>query len=91
MDVRILIKEKNVLELELEGGDQSLAQLLAEKLNAEKDVDFAAYKVDHPLIALPRLYVRTKKGDPVKLVLEKLKEIKKDVADFKKQFVDISK
>ncbi|MBD3210829.1 hypothetical protein GF318_05590 [Candidatus Micrarchaeota archaeon] len=91
MEVKVLAKEKNVLELELEGGDRSLAQVIAERLNQEKDVDFAAYKVDHPLVSDPRLYVRTKKGDPVKLVLDTLKEIKKEVADFRKQFVEISK
>lgn len=91
MEVKILVKEKNVLELEFGGGDQSLAQMLAEKLNADSSVEFAAYKVDHPLVALPRLVVRTKKGDPSKLVLEKLKEIKSEVADFRKQFLGIVK
>jgi DNA-directed RNA polymerase subunit L len=91
MDVKVLVKEKNVLELELGGGDQSLAQVLAEKLNQDKDVEFAAYKVEHPIVALPRLIVRTKKGDPGKLVLQKLKELKKEVSDFRKQFEDIAK
>jgi len=91
MEVKVLVKEKNVLELEFKGGDQSLAQMLAEKLNEDKSVEFAAYKVDHPLVALPRLIVRTKKGDPGKLVLEKLKEIKGEVADFRKQFMGIVK
>jgi DNA-directed RNA polymerase subunit L len=90
MDVKIILNEKNVLEIELDT-DHSLAQVLAEKLNQDKDVDFAAYKVDHPMVAKPRLYVRTKKGDPTKIVLEKVKELKKEVAEFRKQFVDIVK
>lgn len=91
MEVKILVKEKNILELEFSGGDQSLAQMLAEKLNEDKSVEFAAYKVDHPLVALPRLFVRTKKGDPSKLVLEKLEEIKGEVVEFRKQFLGIVK
>jgi DNA-directed RNA polymerase subunit L len=91
MDVKIIKKEKNVVELEFDGADQSLAQVLAEKLNQDKDVEFAAYKVDHPLVGLPRLIVKTKKGDAEKLLLSKLDEIKKEVADFRKQFVDIVK
>lgn len=91
MEVRILINEKNTLELEMVGGDQSLAQLLAERLNEEKDVEFASYKVEHPIIGNPKLYVRTKKGEAGKLVLEKLDELKKEVADFKGQFSDIVK
>ena len=91
MEVKILTNEKNVLEMELNGADPSLAQLLAEKLGAEKDVEFASSKVEHPLLGEPKLYVRMKKGEPAKLVLEKLEEIKKEVADFKAQFKDIVK
>jgi DNA-directed RNA polymerase subunit L len=91
MEVKILVNEKNTLEMDLGDVDQSLAQLLAEKLNEDKDVEFASYKVEHPLVAAPKLYVRTKKGDPSKLVLEKLEEIKKEVGEFKSQFLDIVK
>lgn len=91
MEVKILVNEKNVLEMELGDADQSLAQLLAEKLSGEKDVEFASYKMEHPLVGRPKLYVRTRKGDAVKLVLEMLKELKKEVADFRKQFLDIVK
>ncbi len=91
MEVRILVNEKNTLEMELIGADQSLAQLLAEKLGSDKDVEFASYKVEHPIIANPKLIVRTKKGEPGKIVLEKLAELKSEVAEFRKQFLDIAK
>jgi DNA-directed RNA polymerase subunit L len=91
MEVNILTNEKNTLELELGDTDVSLAQLLAEKLNEEKDVEFASYKKEHPLVGAPKLFVRTKKGDPAKLVLEKLEEIKKEVKDFRDQFREIVK
>jgi DNA-directed RNA polymerase subunit L len=91
MEVKILVSEKNILELELSDIDVSLAQLLAEKLTEEKDVEFASYKLEHPLIGSPKLYLRTKKGEPAKLVLEKLEEIKKEVMDFREQFKDIVK
>lgn len=91
MDVKVLVKEKNTLEMELGGVDQSLAQLLAEKLNEDKDVEFASFKLEHPVVASPKLYVRTKKGDPSKLVLEKLDELKKELTGFREQFRDIVK
>jgi len=91
MEVEILVQEGNTIELVFKGGDHSLAQLLAEKLNTDKNVEFSASKVDHPLIGSPHLIVRTKKGDPKDLILKKLDEIKKEVATFKDQFVDISK
>lgn len=91
MEVKILQSEKNVLELELVGSDTSLAQLISERLNQDKDVEFSSFKVEHPLLAHPKLFVRTKKGDASKLVLEKIEEIKKELADFRKQFNEISK
>ncbi len=91
MVVKILVKEKNVLEIDLGDIDQSLAQLLAEKLSDDKEVEFASYKLEHPVVGTPKIYIRTKKENPEKLVLEKLEEIKKEVTDFKKQFQDIVK
>jgi DNA-directed RNA polymerase subunit L len=91
MEIKILSEEKNSIELDFGSVDQSLAQYLAEKLNADKDVEFAACKVDHPIIGYPRLILRTKKGDPKKIVLEKLEEIRKEVVEFKTKFVQISK
>lgn len=91
MEVKILQSEKNVLELELVGSDSSLAQLISERLNQDKDVEFSSFKLEHPLLAHPKLFVRTKKGDASKLVLEKIDEIKKELADFRNQFTEISK
>lgn len=90
MEVKVLLNEKNTVELELVGADQSLAQILATMLNDDKDVEFASYKLEHPLLASPKIYVRTKKGDASKILLEKLDELKKQVVDFRKQFSDLS-
>jgi len=91
MAVHVLVQEKDTVELEFEGIDQSLAQLLSEKLNEDRDVEFAAFKVDHPLVGRPRLYLKVKKGDPVKLIESKLEEIRAEVADFKRKFLEIVK
>jgi DNA-directed RNA polymerase subunit L len=91
MEVKVLLNEKNTLELEINNSDQSLCQLLAEKLSSEKDVEFAASKVEHPLVDSVKLIVKTKKRDPAKLVLEKLDEMKSEVSDFSKKFSDLSK
>ncbi|MFH1520542.1 MAG: RpoL/Rpb11 RNA polymerase subunit family protein [Candidatus Micrarchaeota archaeon] len=91
MDVKLLVNEKHIIEMDLGDADQSLAQLLVEKLNEDSDVEFAAYKVEHPITATPKIYLRTKKGEASKLLLEKLDEIKNEVTDFKKQFLDVVK
>ena len=86
MEVKILVNEKDTLELELNGIDPALGQLLAEKLTANSEVAFAACKLDHPVIGSPKLLVKAKKGDASKLVSEALDEVRKEVKDFQKTF-----
>jgi len=91
MTIKIIRNEKNVLEIDLGEIDQSLARVIAEKLNETKGVEFAACKVQHPVVGTPYLVVKTKGADPAGLVTKKLEEIKKEVTEFKKQFSDIAK
>ncbi|MEK6981407.1 MAG: RpoL/Rpb11 RNA polymerase subunit family protein [Candidatus Micrarchaeota archaeon] len=90
MEIEIISEEKNVLEFKIVGCDEVLARLLAEKLTADKDVEFAAYKLDHPLIKSPCVVVKTKKKKAYDLVLEKLEEMKDEIVEFKKQFKQAS-
>jgi DNA-directed RNA polymerase subunit L len=55
----------------------------------QKDVDYATIETDHPNDPFRRLYVRLVTGskhDPLKLVQQALKEVKKVTAEFKKEF-----
>ena len=89
MEVKIIKEEKNELTFELVGADQSFPQLLVEKLNADKSVEFAACKVTHPLVASPIVIVRTGKGKPSDVVVKALKEIVDELGSFRKKFSDL--
>ena len=86
MEIKILTEEKNVIEVELGDMDVSLGNLIADKLSANKDVEFAACKLEHPIVGKPKLIVRTKKGDAQKVLKAVLNEIKEEVENFKKEF-----
>jgi DNA-directed RNA polymerase subunit L len=90
MEVKIVKDEPYELSLELVGGEQSLLQMLVDKLNKEKSVEFAASKVTHPLVANPTMIVRTKRMKAKELVLKKLEELKKEVESFEQKFSEIS-
>ncbi|MBI5223798.1 hypothetical protein HY990_05240 [Candidatus Micrarchaeota archaeon] len=87
--VKIIKKEKDNIEVELGGMDQSLAQMLAEKLSARSEVEFAAYKLDHPIVASPMIIVKTKKGDASKILLEAIKELKEEISEFSEKVGEI--
>jgi DNA-directed RNA polymerase subunit L len=89
MEVKIMKDDSEELTFELTGADYSLPQLLVEKLNADKSVQFAACKVAHPLVGNPVVTVRTKKEKPMAVVIRALKEMTGDISDFRKKFSDI--
>ncbi len=89
--MKIISKDKNTLEIETEGIDHSLLQMLSDRLSSEKGIEFVSYKVEHPLVGHPKLVIRTKSGDPQKILLKAVSEIKKEVEDFRSQFKEISK
>jgi DNA-directed RNA polymerase subunit L len=65
MELEIIKNEKDYLEVVLKGEDAGFANSLKELLLEDKDVEFAAYRMDHPMIASPVLIVRTKKSGPL--------------------------
>lgn len=76
--------EENALVLKLEGEEHSFPNAMRELLWEDKNVDFAAYTVEHPKLVPPKLIVRMKKGDPEKAVIEAAKTLEKMSGDFKK-------
>jgi len=59
MRLRILKKSDNELEFELEGEEHTFCNPLVKILLQDKKVEFAAYRISHPLMRIPRVYVRT--------------------------------
>ena len=60
MKARVLRREKNELEFELEGEDHTFCNPLVKTLLTIEGVDFGAYHISHPLVRIPRIYVRTR-------------------------------
>ncbi len=85
MEVKILNNEKKLIEFEVQDCEQAILQHIVEKLNKNSNVEFAAYRLDHPLLSSPTMIVQTKKGDALDFVLEELELLSKDFVDLKKQ------
>ena len=83
MNLKIRASEPNYVEIELVGEDISFANTIKEMLLKDSDVEFAACRMDHPQVGNPIIHVRTKKKDPLPLIKDAVKEMKKDVSEFK--------
>ena len=81
MEVKFLKKEKNEIEVELE--DLTLAEILRVYLNKDSNVDFVAWRREHPTDN-PVLEVKTSSGTPQKAVDNAVKAITKDLDSFEK-------
>ena len=69
MSVTVLKKEKNELRLRIIGESHTALQVLRERLNTHKDVDYANYFPGHPELDDPEFYIRTKGKSGVDKVL----------------------
>jgi len=81
MEMKILIQEKDSLEIELE--NLTLAELLRVYLNRDSNVDFAAWKRTHPT-KNPVLAVKGK--NPKKSIKDAVSTITKDLTSIEKDF-----
>lgn len=64
MEVKILAKEKDFIEVELQGLNETILEPLKQKLLQDENVVQATYQMGHPMLARPRLKVRVKEGKP---------------------------
>jgi len=89
MELEVLRKEKNLLEIVLVGEDHTFANLLRRTLKSDDHVVYAAYKVGHPLLdkERPILYLETDgKETPKEALTKAAQKIKEQMNEFGSQF-----
>lgn len=58
MEIDVLEQEDTRIKFALEGAGHTFCNNFKHELYAEKDIDYAAYKVDHPLVGTPTFLVQ---------------------------------
>jgi len=86
MELNVIKKDKNLLEVEVKGGGVGFVNLIKEELWNDKSVDEAAYIKEHPYMSEPKLYVKTKRKKPKKVIEDALKRVEVQLKDLKKEF-----
>jgi len=84
MEVIVTKKTKKEFEFEIIG-DKTIFNPLKQKLLENKDVDYAGWNVEHPLLSNPIFCVRVKKGDAREALKNAIADIKRDIEDVKGQ------
>lgn len=87
MKLRVIKRTENHLELEVEGEDHTLCGLLKKSLLEDENVVFAGYKIEHPLLSSPRVYITTNQTTSPEEALRKAVERLKNVfTEFSESF-----
>ena len=78
MEVSVINKTNNELEIEIQAANETLLGPLNHTL-ANPDVDYASYYMGHIVLDSPKFYVRTKKGAPKKAIQKAVDVIIADI------------
>jgi DNA-directed RNA polymerase subunit L len=84
MEFAVVEETKTKLVFDLKGETHTFCNLLKDELLNTKGVVTASYRVDHPLIGVPRFMVETKGVEPRKALKDALAALKKKAESFKK-------
>jgi len=88
MEFTVIEESKTRLVFELKGETHTFCNLLKDELLNTKGVVTASYRVDHPLIGVPRFLVETKAVEPRKALKDALASIKKKAEAFRKEVAE---
>ena len=79
MNVEVVESDKDFVKIKFDGDAHTILNLIKKKLLDDKSVSFAGYNKPHPLINESFLVVKSKKGDPKKIVKSCIDDIIKDL------------
>ena len=84
MPVKVLARDANELRVRFIGESHTSLQILRERLNSDKGVDYANYFPGHPDLDEPEFFIRTKgKVDPADILMKLIGDIKGDFSSLK--------
>ena len=85
MELEVLRHEKNMLEFRLKGERHTFPNLLRNELLKDPKVEFAAYKLNHPMDSDSMLVLKTKGKTPKKALQDAVKRIDSLLSEFKRK------
>ncbi|HLC82123.1 MAG TPA: DNA-directed RNA polymerase subunit L [Candidatus Nanoarchaeia archaeon] len=85
MEFNVLEENDRKLVFELKGETHTFCNFLKKELQNNKDVALVSYRIDHPLVGVPRFIIETKTMEPRKSLKSALALLKKKAEDLKKE------
>ncbi|MCC6052736.1 MAG: DNA-directed RNA polymerase subunit L [Desulfurococcaceae archaeon] len=90
MEVRVVSRGERELVLEITGEDHTLGNMLMREALKHPSVEFAAYRIPHPLKNIMEFTLVVKEGANLPEVLaEIISRLKNQIAEFKKAIEEV--
>lgn len=86
MEAKAIKQDKDMLLVEVKGDTIGFANLVREELWNNKEVEEAASIKEHPYLAEPKIYVKTKTGKPKKVLEDATTSLQTKVKELKNEF-----
>lgn len=83
MDLKLITKDKNSMEIEIIGEDETLLEPLKQKLLEDSNVEVATYLTGHPMLENPKIIIKVKSGKPQSAIKKAAKALANDYEEFK--------
>lgn len=87
MDVRVIRKDDKMIEVELIGENETLLNVMKQRLLQSPDVESATFLVGHPLLDQPRLVAHVRKGKPEAALKAAAKELREELDKLETEFL----
>lgn len=88
MELNILEESKKRMVFELKGETHTFCNALKEALWKIKGVEIASYRIEHPLIGIPKFIIETKGIEPREALKKAISELRKSGKEFKKEVAE---
>jgi DNA-directed RNA polymerase subunit L len=85
MEFIVIEETKTRLQAEIKGADHTICNAVVDELWNDKDVVIAAYNIEHPLTASPKIVIEAKGKEPRKALQDAITRVRKSFADVAKQ------
>ena len=85
MEFKVLEESKTKLIFVLEGETHTFANVLKKELQGIKGVEIVTYRVEHPLVGVPKFHLETSGVEPRKALKSALASLKKKAKEFEKE------
>lgn len=88
MELRTLTQDDTTVEIEVDGEDDTILNLVKQQLLQDDDVEVATYLRGHPRLDKPTLKVEVTSGDPVAKIEDAVSELRQEFDDLESAFLD---